>query len=217
MKLVQQTEAFEASLGKKCLVDLVQQADALADLLRKKAGLPPRSASSATPAEPPPLRKVKTAEGLYKCSRCPKTSQNWHTLKCHFQSHLTQAERGNEYVCHICNKKLTRRSTLNEHMKGHQPKSFACRFQGCETAFQTEKGRDRHEGEVHQELKANYKCQFCGREFQQVKQNSIKKHERNCSHNSNYRGPYQCKRGCGKEFVLSSGEKRHRGICIGPQ
>merc|ERR1712096_146677 len=65
-------------------------------------------------------------EGLWKCKVCGKTGKNKAILKIHTETHI----EGFSHTCHICNKTLSTRNSLNVHINNIHSDIFTCNVCG---------------------------------------------------------------------------------------
>lgn len=65
---------------------------------------------------------VKLHSGLkeFKCDMCDSAFATNHSLKCHKKIHDRGPDNSLQYVCHVCQKPMSNKSSLNQHLKTHQ-------------------------------------------------------------------------------------------------
>lgn len=65
---------------------------------------------------------VKLHSGLkeFKCEACGSAFATNHSLKCHKKIHERGPDNSLQYVCHVCQKPMSNKSSLNQHLKTHQ-------------------------------------------------------------------------------------------------
>ena len=69
---------------------------------------------------------IEKNEGLWKCKVCGKTAARKGSIQRHAERHI----EGVSHVCHICNKTLSTRQNLRDHINGNHSELFSCEVCG---------------------------------------------------------------------------------------
>ena len=149
---------------------------------------PSTTASSASVSGPVvvPFSVPVVRAGDRTCALCSRTFHNTSRLRGHLNTHL-----GNEFPCSRCDKKLSSRPSLDEHLKTCKvAKTFKCLVSGCGKAFATQKILNAH-SKTHSELvEGDEAVCACGASFTRLK--SKREHWTFCKSNPAYKGPWYC-------------------------
>lgn len=118
-------------------------------------------------------------EGYY-CTPCDKHFKTSRQLNAHNLSHFEYRRRGNladkEPVCKVCNKALSSKTSLNEHMLTHSnDKQYVCML--CDKPFRNKANLVMHiNGHT---IHPNHRCKMCGQCFEDADEldRHVRKHK----------------------------------------
>jgi DNA-directed RNA polymerase subunit RPC12/RpoP len=188
--------------------ELIRDADQVNDRFRRRLGYEPRPGGLASLQGP---SKKKNPEGRISCPKCDKTFPKHYYAQKHWEAvHCKESEKRDTHECPTCKKRFMSAFQLNRHKIQMHSTEFPCAT--CGKAFGTAQARVQHIADVHSGRK-DYQCTHCDKWLYQVQKSSLTNHERYCSDNPAYAGPYPCPHRCGKVFKRPGEATRHGGIC----
>ena len=68
------------------------------------------------------LEMIEKSDGVWKCKICGKTTMKKVHIKYHAESHI----KGISHACHICNKSLSSRKSLRDHINDIHSELLSC-------------------------------------------------------------------------------------------
>jgi len=89
---------------------------------------------------------IENSEGLWRCRVCGKTAKGKQQSKNHAEIHI----EGLSHACHICDKTLSTRQYLRQHISNYHSELFACNI--CGKTGMNRKSYDNHKHSYHKIL-----------------------------------------------------------------
>ncbi|KAL1775110.1 zinc finger protein 648 [Sigmodon hispidus] len=182
----------------------------LEHLSRSKSSSPQTSPSAAL-AKVQGCRKVQGQEGLENRGRegesLDRCVQDRQVFQKSSKLHIPEEHRVSKpYVCQLCGKAYSHRSTLQQHRRLHTgERPYRCPF--CDKAYTWSSDHRKHI-RTHTGEKP-YGCPDCGRAF--VRSSDLRKHQRNMHSNDK---PFPCTQ-CGLTFNRPLSLLRHQRTHLG--
>ena len=163
--------------------------------------------------------KFPVQKGEKGCRVCGKVFQTSSTLSLHMKAHVLDYQ----FWCTRCKKGFTYKKSLADHLRFcGEEKQFVCLFRvqqddgskiACMKKFHKAGHLKQHTSEVHQQvfkdaIYCSYRRRGCDKKYTVVA--SKASHERDCTYNPAYRGPYLCPlAGCSGENARKKDIRQH--------